>query len=1413
MPIRLFYLLLLCPLLAFSQISQYKIYNISNENGLLSNSVECIYQDTYGFLWTGSFDGLVRWDGNSFRKYVHDDNDPLSLSQNIINCIFEDSQRRLWIGSLGGLDLYNRETDSFEKIILLPGVDRVPLNAITEDKAGNLWLGTSSGLCCYNPSSNKTKWHFESEKKDSLSDNVIFSIAKDQANNLWLGTFNKGVVKYSFSTGKFIRIQHVDNDLKTICSNKIKKMLVDKEGNIWAGSFDKGITKLSDNGVVLNHYTTRAPSEATEDYVSCLYQDKNNIIWIGKGNELLHYLDIEKNKLIPFTNPVYKKYHMQCTGIAAMSEDNFGNTWFGSHSNGLFYTNVDKNKFHHFTYNYINPKELKNNIVTCFYQQNKSAVWVGTEKGLHLFNPTNNTFKYFTIADGLSSEHIQAIQEDNTGMLWIASWSGGLMQLNPKTNKIKTFTHQAQNDNSIIYNNLKSIVLQDSLIWIGTHGEGLCTYNLKTKKFIHHKNNSTYPFNMLEPSWINHLFLDSKKRLWIGSYGGLYMFDQKKFHAYKKTSDKNSLRNNDINMIAEDGAGRIWIATEAGSLELYQPKTNNFKHYNAIGLPPTIKALQSDNSGALWLSGNDGLYCLHTETNSIEHYDISDGLQENSFFLKSILKDSKGNIYAGGSNGFNIFHPSEIEKKLRSSTFYFTDLFIFDKIQKPSTENSPLEKQLAFSNAVNLSYEQSFFTIHFTLVDFYSSASTHFAYKLIGLHDEWINLGNERKVSFTEIPSGEYTLKIKYTIGDGIWKEADQKLIIIVNPPWWNSIWFKIGILLSIILSLLLLYKIRVSNIKNKNKALEKEVSIRTLELSERNNDLIESNEEIKQQKEKLELYNEEVVRQSDKILAQQEYILSQNKALEKVVEKLSISDETKNLFFTILAHDLKGPINAIGSLSELLINNISTLSESEILEFSQHIQKSASSTKELLYNLLDWARTQSHYLDYKPVDLNVSDLFIRNIMLLEQQFIQKNISINNSIDQQHCIVADNNMIDTIIRNLLSNAVKYTPENGTIAIDAIAKENEIELKIQDTGIGMTEEEINNLFKLEVRTSKKGTKGENGTGLGLIIVKEFIEINKGSISVESNPKNGTTFIISLPLSNSFLPAIYDKHSILNSPKNTIEQLEFTEEELSEVKGNKILIVEDNPIMRNHLKFLLSSIFEITEAENGQEALSIAATLQPLVIITDMTMPIMGGLEFCRTLKKDNNTSHIPVIILTSNDTDESQLSGYYAGADIYLTKPAKKALLFQVIQNILKSRENFRQKLLALNEGNIEDNTLNILDNELLDSITNYIEQHIGNQNLDVNQLVRHLGMSRSVLYSKFKAITGQGVNEYIRLVRLRKSKQLLIKNQLSINEISDAVGFNSASYFIRCFVNEYKSTPGEFKESLSNKHSIPYKSI
>ncbi|MES1217787.1 MAG: response regulator, partial [Bacteroidota bacterium] len=597
----------------------------------------------------------------------------------------------------------------------------------------------------------------------------------------------------------------------------------------------------------------------------------------------------------------------------------------------------------------------------------------------------------------------------------------------------------------------------------------------------------------------------------------------------------------------------------------------------------------------------------------------------------------------------------------------------------------------------------------------------------------------------------------------------------------------------------------RTAAINRRNRMLKKEVQIRTNELSEVNASLIEQNEEIKAQKENLEVSNEEIQRQSEKILSQQQHIILQNRELESSVDKLRDLNQTKDHLFAILAHDLKNPVSSLTELSDFVRHNFNNINRKELGEYVEGIHRSSASIYELLLNLLNWSRTQIYKVSPQPSVCSLAEIVERNGTLLEPLMGKKHIYFESNVSRDHLVFADNDMVDAVIRNIISNSIKFTDYNGNVEIHSAEKNKTIILRITDNGIGMNSDQVEGLFKIETTRVSAGTAGEKGTGLGLVIAKEFIELNNGSILVESTQGKGSSFYVQLPAIDSEHQMIDDKitgSSILRSKAKFDFQETIPVERLFKIRGKKILIVDDNAEVRLYLKLILSDSFELFETSNGKDALKIALEIVPAIIISDVLMPDMNGFEFCRAVKQDTAISHIPVVFLTSQWDVTMQSGGYEAGADIYLTKPVKKELLVQVILNLLQNQERQRDKIVEsiMSDGIVPPGTgsINKFDEAFINKLVKIIETNVSDPNLDARLLCREMATSRTVLYTKLKTLTGQSVHEIIKTIRLRKSIKLLLSGELSVSQVAFEVGFNSHSYFDKCFIKQYNMGPKEY---------------
>lgn len=1405
-------LLLLCffllgPLSIYGQIENMKLYNISSDEGLPSDIINFVYQDSEGFLWMASTEGLIRWDGYNYRNYRHSESNAHSISNNIVYHIYEDGQKRLWITTINGLNLYDREMDRFEKVQIHDTLEAIPVNDIIEDAEGRLWLGTSYGLCRYNHEDRGYEWWLHDvNDPNSLSHDVIFGLAKDTAGNIWIGTFAGGVNKFDPSKNTFTRFYHKSDDPTTICSNKIRSIMVDHKDQVWIGSYDQGVSLLDNEGNLLGHYLIASTNKADKDMnlVLSIYEDKNKDIWVASEREQLNYLDKKENKLKQFDQPVYKKNKVGGRSISSFFEDTFGNFWFSSSEYGLYYSNSNKNSFHHYSTENSVSEVLNSNTITCFYESRDGTIWIGTDGGgITSFDKDKRKFRNYSSDDGMPTSVIVDIKEDKEGNLWLASINRGIVKFDPTRQEFSHYENVPGDPTSLIYNHVKSLLIEDSIIWIGTFGEGLSAFDLRENRFIHHLNNDVFPFEMSMPAWINHLFSDSKNRIWISTYDGVYVYDRVELRHYMHSEDEESISGNSVHMVTEDEHGRIWVVSESGGLDRYDEDKDAFVRYNENpDLPTSFKGIVSDDQGKLWLSSNEGLVVFDPESQYVHTYDVSEGIQGNSFFSKSVLKSRDGWLFFGGFNGFNMFHPDSIRPLTLPSAFYFTDLYIYNTLQEPGNENSVLAKPLQYTDTLVLSYSQAYFSIGFSGINLYSPLQTEYAYKLENFGNEWLNLKGERKVNFYNLEPGNYVFRVRYKGAEGDWVTVPKSLNIVVLPPWWQTMWFKI-LAISVCVGLVLLFfYLKLAAVKRQKDLLSAEVKKRTKELQEANMFLTERNEEIFTQNEKLETSNEEIRRQATKILDQQQLIVAQNRELEKTVEELRASNLTKDHFVSILAHDLKNPISAITGITEFLKDNFSRMEKKDVYEYMEGIHKSSGAVYDLLLNLLTWSMAQSGKIDYSPAVFNMVDLINKNLFLLEQQSANKNIKLISEVKEDHFVHADYNMVDTVIRNIISNGIKFTEYNGQIMVSARTYDDKVEIVVKDNGKGMTEKQLENLFEVDKNKIGKGTAGETGTGLGLIICKDFIQRNGGDIKIESTLGEGTSLYITLPKAVGTLPAHAKQDKKIKEEKDFGFTLDFWEayslEKSLKLKGKKILIVDDSQEQRMFLKMLLYETFELFEAHDGEEGMKLALEKQPHIIISDVMMPEVNGIEFCKMIRENEATAIIPVILLTSQTDEEHQLLGYSAGADVYLKKPVRKELLLQVLLNLLKSQDKIKEKMVDLPGILPESGSMNKQDEEFINTLINFIEKEIANPEIDSWAVAEAVGLSRTVLYKRVKAITNKTLNDFIKTIRLKRSLKLLAEGKLSNSQIAFEVGFSSHSYFAKCFTKQYGVSPSKY---------------
>jgi ligand-binding sensor domain-containing protein/signal transduction histidine kinase len=1071
----------------FSQAKHIKFRNFQIKDGLAGSRVNCLFVDFKGYLWIGTNDGLNKYDGYHFTTYRHNQSDSLTLSDNYIKSIFEDKNKTLWICTLSDISYYDRKKNVFVPIELKTikaDLSNLAISSGLTDKLGNIWLATKgNGLIRFNKNKRALDIFNYSPKNDnSLHSNYLWSLCMDDQDKIWVGA-DSGLVYFQQNfklQPSFHRVIFKDHLVKAVGS-----LYKDNNGNIFAGCLENGVFKINPENEEHQFFDIENSGLSSKTPYSFL-QDHDGEIWIGTFNGL-NLLRPSTQKFINIYNEPGNANSLSSNSIWCMVQDCSGLIWYGT-SNGLNKYDKRVEQFRHFENIPSQKESLIDNNIYSFCQDSENIFWIGTKKGLEKFNDKQETFEHFPIVyNGNSQENsnnIRAIAKDKDGFLWIGTWGDGIYKFNIKSGQIKNYRRIKGKSGPIPGNYIRTIYIDKSgEIWIGST-EGLTRFNTKTEQFTSYVPDANDP-NSISGRDVFHIFEDSRNNFWVGSLlFGLNKLDREtgKFtHYVNKESDKNSISSDVILCMEESSDGFLWIGTRNG-LNRFDYATGNFLSFNKNdGLPnDAILSIIEDKHGNLWLSTNAGLSKFDPRKKKFKNYFQKDGLQNDEFNSNSYLKTIQGEVYLGGPNGFNIFNPENIKDDSFIPDVVLTDFKVFNvpvKINEKINGNTILTNFIDETKEIELSYQNNVFSIDFSALDFTAPEYNKYAYKLEGFDKDWIITSADRRfVTYTNLDGGKYVFKVKCTNSSGIWNDNYKSLEIIVHPPFWLTWWFKIMVLFLIIGITILLFSRRIMNINKQNEILEKLVNDRTIELHQK---------------------NEEIVTQN---------------------EQLASLNATKDKFFSIIAHDLKNPFNSILGFSELLMQSIDTEDKSSISKFASSIQVSGNYAYKLLENLLEWSSAQTGMITYLPQKLTLLNFVDEIICLSEDMAKAKNISIHNQISGDLIVFADRNMIHTVFRNLITNAIKFTSKNGIVTLIAIPQKDEIEITVRDTGIGIKEDVKKKLFKISEKVSTLGTEEERGTGLGLLLCKEFVEKHGGKIWIESELGKGSEFKFTIPRIN-------------------------------------------------------------------------------------------------------------------------------------------------------------------------------------------------------------------------------------------------------------------------------------------------------
>lgn len=1103
--------------IAHSQSNRLQFKHLTTDDGLTSSSVNCILQDEKGFIWIGTYDGLNRYDGINFVGFGNDPADTNSLYDNIVLALKEDHEHNLLIGTTRGLSIYNKKEDRFINYLIsksspLRGIV-CTVRCIAVDSLSNIWLATHIGLFYFDRQNNKViQYNHDPEKPESISSSDIEYVFIDSKNNLWIGTHN-GLNLFQSEIKIFRRFLNFDDDKDIKAVNTFKYIIEDSKENLWFATYGCGLYCLphdqieSGNFINYRHDPNNNKSISTDRIIS-LFENEKGDLWIGTENHGINFFNRSNKMFRHYKSHEFDPYPFNNKSIHFIFRDKTNVLWLGTFAGGLHISRFNSDAIIHYQHIPHISVSLSNNVVTQFMQDHSGKIWVGTDGGgLNLFDIETGRFEHFNSNNtNLTSNAVLSIIEDSRKQIWLGTWEGGLNRFNRNTNSFQSYTTY----NSDIPGNDIMVVKVDHIgnLWMGSFQSGLIHYETKTNKF----NQYTTENSDLSNRMIVDIEEDSEGQLLIATPSGLNIFNpyNRQFKVYiNEPGNNKSISADRIYDILIENDTTIWIGTQSG-LNRFNPKTEIFTLYDTEdGLPNNVvNSILFDESLKLWVATNNGLSRFDTKTGTFKNFTKENGLQSNEFSQRSALRLKDGTILFGGIKGFNVIYPGLIKENLKVPTVLITDFLIYNKPVKIGAPDSPLKKHISETEKLTLSHKHSVFTFKFAVMDFTIPGKNQYAYMMEGFEKEWNYIGTQNAATYTNLDPGDYLFRVKGSNNDGIWNEQGASIKITILPPWWQTRGFKIFAISVIILTALGFYFYRVTSLKKQKIYLEKLVKKRTSEIEEKNIILTEQTNELNDTNAILEERQQQIEEQTEELMTQKE-------DLEKANIHLKELNSTKDKFFSIIAHDLKNPFHSILGFSELLNNNYNELSEDEKYMYARLIYQSSRNTYSLLENLLQWARSQTNKIEFKPTNFNVSEQVNENISILKEIFNKKKISVIHQDENSYDIFADRDMINTVIRNLLTNAIKFTLAGGEIFVNYQKKNDIVEVTIKDNGVGMSAEEAEKLFRVDTNISKKGTDGESGTGLGLILCKEFILKNGGTIRVESTPGKGSKFSFTVP----------------------------------------------------------------------------------------------------------------------------------------------------------------------------------------------------------------------------------------------------------------------------------------------------------
>jgi len=1324
--------------------TRYVFKKLNNEDGLTYNTVNDIAQEESGIMWFATKQGLNKYDSYNIKSYYKEDS--IGIPSNNFISLLVTKDNRLFAGTETGLIEYNRRFDNFNNI-LYEGKAMSNVMCLTETSAGIILIGTFQGIYAYIPKQ-KTVIKFISMQNARIS-----SIIEVKPNVFMVGSYS-GI--YILDSDGVILEYFNQSNTPSLPTNQIKTIHVDSRGKYWITTNNSGLVLFDREQKKFTKVRLTENDIAETKALRDIEEDLDGNIWIS-GEQGIFIVNTEthlsKNILQSLEN---SEYHLSNSATHGLYRSKENIMWIGTYFGGVNYVNLSNTKGFYNIYPGDGDNELKGKAVNELFKDSKETLWIATEDGgVSSFDTkTKKIIKNFQheVTNSLSSNNIHAISEDKDGNIWFGHFMTGIDIYNPTTCNFRNISIKPNVKYGIMENSVPSIYKDSQKqMWIGTRA-GVYQYNYETKTLL--------PFHSEElgNAFIYNIIEDHLGNMWFCILNGGIAFYEKKTGNIRRYNRKNGLSTLKIIASTEDRTSRIWFGTIDGGVNIYHPDSDSFEVLTMKqGLPNnTVYGILEDENGHIWFSTNRGLARFDYQSKSFRNYWLNDGLAQMQFNFGSYFKDSDGTFYFGHVNGLTYFNPNLVSDNTNKPQVLFTDFKVSNEVV-PISDNGILTEPINETKEITLSYLQKAFTIDFVAVNHFSAGNNKFYYYLEGFEDDWNDMGNKTSATYTNLLPGKYTFWLKAENNDGFESANIKSLVIRIRPPFYLSIGALI-VYIGLMLIVFFFYR-KIT---------------------------------IDKEKEKAALTYERMEKENIKELNQQ---------------RLN--------FYTYISHEFKTPLSIIISSIDQLFN------EQDISEkLRQSFQRLSRSSKRLsfLFNqLMEFRKIETKHAKLVLQKGDIIEFLRETCFVFSPIFDQNRVNFEfKSNRDQYDYWFDPDKIEKIIANLVSNAVKHTPIHGKVVCEvrilneaAAGEQAKINICISDTGKGISLEEQQNLFT-PFYVNYEINEQKSGSGIGLTLVKSLVEYLHGTIEVISTLNEGTKFKISLPIdykgisniklenSNETINRSLDLESIANVETKSFQVIEEQDDE----KEFKLLIVEDTVDLAEVLVEHYSKNFKVRWAQNGVEALDIVKDEEPDVIISDVMMPEMDGIEFCKRIKSDEATSHIAVILLTAKTSHEDKIAGLKAGAEAYIGKPFDLNELDLHVRNFIEVRKNLKEKVVSGGSIDLDKFNFQDKDKEFIEKVSTIINENIERETLNTEELAQQLGMSKTLVYLKLKKLLNMSGSDYILSLRFKKAIDLLADANRSISDIAYEIGFSDPNYFSKAFKKMYKKTPSDYRKEL-----------